>query len=356
MSRKVTLEKPVAVVFSIVVLFLLIAGLLALQNIFNGEMKVLYEDIGKNLTNIGQSYVSSIIFFVGLIILLIMTHLDRSDVFNDLSFFIVFYFAIVVLLIGMAIWGIAVTEQGYKELTNNNAKLCITLPNSLANIAGFFVLYLGLFNKFFNEEKMNPFLVYLLFPFLVIVFGFIFAFCIHFIPVGLIRDIVRWVVAIASFIAGGLLILFHSGMGEELGVGDSSSYEYGSHSSYGGGGGYIAPSYEEPKISDTEYRHAVESNLRDKLANYYWGNSTYSITSISVEIFAGVCSINVSVDVDFSDRMAMSEYEADSKASEIAAGIRNTFGEIATDYLAERPDVGVSSVEVDVSYSVEYKS
>ena len=101
MHKKVTLEKPVAVIFSIFIFALLIAGLLALQNVFNGEMKILYEDLGKNLTNIPQSYIASIIFFVALIVLLIMTHLDRMDVFNDLGFFVVFYFAMIVLLIAM---------------------------------------------------------------------------------------------------------------------------------------------------------------------------------------------------------------------------------------------------------------
>ena len=352
MHKKVTLEKPIPVIFSIIVFALLIAGLLALQNIFNGEMKILYEDLGKNLTNINQSYIASIIFFIGLIILLIMTHLDRRDVFNDLTFFIIIYFAMAVLLVGMAIWGTAVTESGFAQLTNNNAKLCITLPNSLVIISGLFILYLGLFNKFFNEERMNPFIVYLLFPLITVIAGFVFTFCLQFIPNGIIKGIVKYSIAIISFGVGGFFILFHSGIGEELGVGDSSSYEYSSNNDGYSGSSY----YNKPKISDEEYRQAVESNLTDKLAGYYWGFKNYTISNIDVSISGGACYVTAHVDVDLTNYMTMSEYSANEKAREIVSNVRSTFGSIASDYLEDCPDLNVSSIKVDVSYSVKYKS
>ena len=351
MHKKVTLEKPIPIIFSIIVFVLLIAGLLALQNIFNGEMKILYDDLGKNLTNINQSYIASIIFFTGLIILLIMTHLDRREVFDDLTFFIIIYFGIVALLVGMAIWGTAVTESGFAQLTNNNAKLCITLPNSLVIISGLFILYLGLFNKFFNEERMNPFIIYLLFPFITVIAGFIFTFCLQFIPNGTIKGIVKYSIAIISFGVGGFFILFHSGIGEELGIGDSSSYEYSSNDGYSG-----SSYYNKPKISDEEYRQAVESNLTDKLAGHYWGFKNYTISNIDVSISGGVCYVTAHVDVDLTDYMAMSEYSANEKAREIVSNVRSTFGSIASDYLEDRPDLNVSSIKVDVSYSVKYKS
>ena len=351
MHKKVTLEKPVAVIFSIFIFALLIAGLLALQNVFNGEMKILYEDLGKNLTNIPQSYITSIIFFVTLIILLIMTHLDRMDVFNDLGFFVVFYFAMVVLLIAMAIWGTAVTENGYANLTNNNAKLCITLPNSLIIISGLFILYLGLFNKFFNEERMNPFIVYLLFPLITIIAGFVLTFCLHLIPNRTVQGIIKYSISIVAFGVGGFFILFHSGIGEELGVGDSSSYEYDSNE-----GSYSGSSYNKPRVSDEEYRHAVESNIRDKLADYYWGHSGFTISDIDVKISGGVCYVTAHVSVDLTNYSDMSEYEADKRAGEVAGDIRSRFGTIASDYLKDHSGLNVSSIEVDVTYSAKYNS
>ena len=352
MRKKVTLEKPVAVVFSIIIFSFVTVCLLALQNVFNGEMEILYADLGKNLTNIKQSYVVSIIFFVSLIILLIMSHLDRLDIFDELAFFIIIYFAVIVVLTATMIWGTAVTENGYKELTNNNAKLCITLPNSLFIIGGLFILYLGLFNKFFSEERMNPFIVYLLFPSLVVIIGFISTFLLHLIPNGTVLGIIKYSISIIAFGVGGFFILFHSGIGEELGVGDSSSYEYSSND----GGGYT-PSYNGgSKISDDEYRRAVESNLRDALVNSYNYNSKYSISGLNVEIYSGVCHITAHVNVDLTNYSDMSEYAADEEASNIAVGVRQTYRSIASDYLEDCPGLGVSSIEVDVSYSVKYNS
>ena len=355
MSKKANLDRPISVVIALMIFALVLAAFLALQHLLNQELVVLYQEIGE-ITKLTPSFVATTIFMACCLIFLILSHLDRHDVFMEETIFTIFYAALLLIMIGVAIWGGAVAHEGLKTLENTNARLTVTLPCSLFLSVGLYVLYIGLLDKFFHDE-LNPFLVYLLFPFLVLVISFLMTFFLFKIPIGWLRDLLYYGIAIISFLIGGFFFVVYSAIGDELDI-DHEDYEPSSHNSYSGG---YSSSYSSNTISDMEYQRIIQDKIADQCYRaYVSGLSGFynygSIESVSVEISSGTCNIYARLSLDFTSNTSMREYEAKNRADEISDNAKQVFASIAEEILNDAESLNVSSVTVHVSSSVKYNS
>ena len=349
MSKRANLEKPLAVVISFVIFAIVIAGFLALQFLLNHELEVLYEEIGQ-VTKIKSSFIATAIFMGCCFIFLIISHLDRKDIFMEETFFVFAYAIIIILMIAMAIWGQVSAAEGLKKLENNNAKILVTLPTSLMLYVGLFVLYIGLLDKFFHDG-LNPFLVYLLFPFLVFLVGFLATFFIYKIQIGWLRDTIYFVLSVGSFIVGGIFFVIYSCVGEMFNI-EHEDYQPAEHS-------YSSSGFDS-SVSYVDYRKMIEEKIESKCYNARISglNSTFdkgSIDHVRAEISSGTCSVYVETTIDYRSSMSMSESEANRRADEAVAHAKTVFTEIAQEILDDS-DLDISSISVNVSFSVRYRS
>ena len=353
MSERVNVEKPAPVVISLVLLAFVMIGILVLQFLFNKEMAVLYEEIGQ-MTKLTESFILTIVFFVALLGILICTHLDQALVFDEYGLFTVIYVALHIVLVVSGIWACSTSSQGLLKLTNQNAKICVTGPNSLFLICGFFVLYLGIFNKKYHEE-MNPFLYYFLFPVLIFVGCFVATFFIFKIPLELLASIIFWVLFLASFIVGGILILIYSNFGPDLGAKNSNDHyssNYAAHysSSYQG----LSEQEKNDRITreledaiKDSFRHVFVSGLND-----FYEECKFS--DVDVSIRDGVCYMYAHIFYDLSKYGSMTSQEAHDWAENFTAHIKEEICNQAQRVIRDYHHILVDSFKIDLTYEYEY--